>query len=35
MSEDNKCITPMQELIKEFENIKKNDCKTIQELFFF
>lgn len=27
--------TPMQELVKEFENIQKNKCKTAQEVLFF
>lgn len=28
-------MTPIQELIKEFEFIKENHCKSIHEMFFF
>jgi hypothetical protein len=27
--------TTIQELIKEFENIKETKCKTLQEMVFF
>jgi hypothetical protein len=30
-----KQLTPIQELIKEFENIKETKCKTLQEVVFF
>jgi len=30
-----KKLTPIQELIKEFENIKETKCKTLQEVVFF
>lgn len=28
-------MTTLQELIKEFENIKQTKCKTLQEVIFF
>jgi uncharacterized protein YfbU (UPF0304 family) len=30
-----KQLTPIQELIKEFENIKETKCNTLQEVIFF
>ena len=30
-----KQLTPIQELIKEFENIKETKCNTLQEVVFF
>lgn len=30
-----KQLTPIQELVKRFESIKENDCKTLQEVIFF